>query len=247
VLLAYVWRRHDAKGLIAGSAAALAALSLVALPHVLGGGARAMMASYFGAADNVPIRSSTAYNGWFLLDRFDDDVRDLPPLRLESFSDATPVLGPLTYKHLGILAFTAYVLFLMATVWRRPSRHILVLAAALSVFGFFLLLTQMHERYSVPAAALLALAAPLSPRVYALFVGVSATAALNQILVQLGTNLAAAGRLNQFTHESIQVIGSLTALANIVLFFRGTRLLWQDAVARPADAPGEISSNQTDV
>jgi hypothetical protein len=96
----------------------------------------------------------------------------------------------------------------------------------------------MHERYSVPAAALLALVAPLSPRVYALFVGVSVTAALNQILVHLEANLGAAGRLNQFTHESVQVIASLTAVANIVLFVRGTRLVWE-AVTRPADAPDE--------
>ncbi len=110
------------------------------------------------------------------------------------------MLGPLTYKHLGILAFAAYTLFLMACLWRRPSRRLLVLAAAMSVFAFFLLPTQMHERYSAPAAALLALIAPLSPRLFALFVGISVTAALNQILVLYSPNPAAAGLL---THSLI--------------------------------------------
>jgi hypothetical protein len=56
----------------------------------------------------------------------------------------------------------------------------LILAAAFQFFAVFMLPTQMHQRYILPAAVLLALVAPLSPRARTLFVVLAVTATLNQ-------------------------------------------------------------------
>ena len=49
-------------------------------------------------------------------------------------------------------------------------------------FAFFMLPTQMHQRYLLPAATLAALVAPLSSRGAAFFFLLAGTATLNQAL-----------------------------------------------------------------
>src|SRR3972149_9244 len=62
----------------------------------------------------------------------------------------------------------------------RPEPRTLVWALALLFFGFFMLPTEIHERYIVPAAVFVALLAPLSRRGAWLFAGVTLTATVNQ-------------------------------------------------------------------
>ena len=86
------------------------------------------------------------------------------------------MVGPVTFREAGLAAFAAYVLMLGWGVVRRPTGPVLVFAAALSFFGFFMLPTQVHQRYIVPAVGLLALLAPLSRRGFVLFGVLTATA-----------------------------------------------------------------------
>ena len=57
----------------------------------------------------------------------------------------------------------------------------LVLSTALALFAFFMLPTQMHQRYIVPAAAVLTLAGGSRPALV-LLCGLTVTASLNQAL-----------------------------------------------------------------
>ena len=70
----------------------------------------------------------------------------------------------------------------MVLLWRRPSRTTLAWTLAVQFFAFFMLPTQMHQRYLLPAATLAALVAPLSSRGAALFFLLAGTATLNQAL-----------------------------------------------------------------
>ena len=56
----------------------------------------------------------------------------------------------------------------------------MILAAAFQFFAVFMLPTQMHQRYILPAAVLVTLIAPLSARTRLIFVVLTVTAALNQ-------------------------------------------------------------------
>jgi hypothetical protein len=156
----------------------LAAVVLTAAPYVVRGAARPVLASYHGAVGYYPLRTVEAYNLWYVLDRIDIRLRGQPSG--EARLDTRPFLGPLTHRDVGLVLIAAWTVFILAGLWRWPGNGGLILAAAFQFFAVFMLPTQMHQRYILPAAVLLALAAPLSARSRVLFVVLAVTATLNQ-------------------------------------------------------------------
>ena len=178
VLAVWTWRRRGARPLLAGAAAAVLAVVLTAVPYVLRGAERPVLASYHGAVGYYPLRTVEAYNLWYVLDRIDIRLRGQPSG--EARLDTRPFLGPLTHRDVGLALIAAWTVFILAGLWRWPGNGGLILAAAFQFFAVFMLPTQMHQRYILPAAVLLALAAPLSARSRVLFVVLGVTATLNQ-------------------------------------------------------------------
>jgi len=178
VLAVWTWRRRGARPLLAGAAAAVLAMVLTAVPYVVRGAERPVLASYHGAVGYYPLRTVEAYNLWYVLDRIDIRLRGQPSG--EARLDTRPFLGPLTHRDVGLALIAAWTVFILAGLWRWPGNGGLILAAAFQFFAVFMLPTQMHQRYILPAAVLLALAAPLSARSRVLFVVLGVTATLNQ-------------------------------------------------------------------
>ncbi len=71
-------------------------------------------------------------------------------------SDTVPHLG-LTYQQWGGLVFGAFAAFVMWQLHRRYEPRSAIFAVFLLAFGFFMLMTRMHERYLFAVFALLAL------------------------------------------------------------------------------------------
>ncbi|HZM53294.1 MAG TPA: hypothetical protein VFE68_22495 [Vicinamibacteria bacterium] len=178
VLAVWTWRRRGARPLMAGAAAAVLAMVLTAVPYVVRGAERPVLASYHGAVGYYPLRTVEAYNLWYVLDRVDIRLRGQPSG--EARLDTRPFLGPLTHRDVGLVLIAGWTVFILAGLWRWPGDGGLILAAAFQFFAVFMLPTQMHQRYILPAAVLLALAAPLSARSRGLFVLLAMTATLNQ-------------------------------------------------------------------
>jgi hypothetical protein len=177
VLAVFSWRRRGLRATVAGAAIALAVMIAAAVPYVVKGAAGPVLSSYHGAVGYYPLRTVEAYNLWYVLDRVDIRLRGQPSG--EARVD-TRRLGPLTHRDVGLLLLAGWTAFILAGLWRWPGDGGLVLAAAFQFFAVFMLPTQMHQRYVLPAAVLLALAAPLSVRVRLLFVVLTLTATLNQ-------------------------------------------------------------------
>jgi len=178
ILAVWTWRRRGVRPLLAGMAAAVLVVVLTAVPYVARGAARPVLASYHGAVGYYPLRTVEAYNLWYVLDRIDIRLRGQPSG--EARVDTRPFLGPLTHRDVGLVLIAGWTLFILAGLWRWPGDGGLILAAAFQFFAVFMLPTQMHQRYILPAAVLLALAAPLSARSRVLFVVLAVTATLNQ-------------------------------------------------------------------
>jgi hypothetical protein len=178
VLALWTWRRRGTRVLLAGAAAVLLAVVLTAVPYVVRGASRPVFSSYHGAVGYYPLRTVEAYNLWYVLDRVDIRLRGQPSG--EARVDTRPFLGPLTHRDVGLALVGGWTVFILAGLWRWPGDGGLILAAAFQFFAVFMLPTQMHQRYILPAAVLLALVAPLSPRARTLFVVLAVTATLNQ-------------------------------------------------------------------
>jgi hypothetical protein len=178
VVAVWTWRRRGAGPLAVGALAAVAAVALASAPYVARGAAGPVLASYHGAVGYYPFRTVEAYNLWYVLDRVDIRLRGMEPG--EARADTRTLVGPVTHRDAGLALLAAWTAFILAGLWRWPSDGALVLAAAFQSFAVFMLPTQMHQRYVLPAAVLVSLLAPVSRRARVLFVVLAVTAALNQ-------------------------------------------------------------------
>jgi Gpi18-like mannosyltransferase len=161
------------------------------LPLWITGAGQPVFDVYFGAVGFYPAMSMNAYNPWFIVQL---RTRAVLGYWLE---DSTAVLGPVTLRHLGLGLLAGYVLLVLATLGRRwreqpgtplgqdsaIERVAAFFATGLLVFGFFMLATQMHERYILPALAPLALTAALLRPARIPFVLLTVTTFLNLIHV----------------------------------------------------------------
>lgn len=241
VLAVFILRRHGARGLLQAAGCGALAMCALALPFVLGGAAGPVLDAYRGAVDYYPFRTVEAYNGWYLLDRFDIIVRGMPARAARL--DTRVMVGAITFRHAGLFALFAYTAGLILVVARRPTPRALLLGAALQYLAFFMLPTQMHQRYVLPAAVLFAAASGLSRAVALLALALTVTATLNQ-----GLDLARAVMEQALIVDplavanppaargAIRTAATAVAVAHVALFAWAT-LAVPRAIARADDAP----------
>ncbi|UCC59785.1 MAG: glycosyltransferase family 39 protein [Dehalococcoidia bacterium] len=142
-------------------------------------------------------------------------------------SDVVPHWG-LTYQQWGILAFAAFTVFVLWQLHRRYEPRSAIYAVFLLTFGFFMLMTRIHERYLFSIFALLALGWYTRYTIW-LYLGLAAT-----FIANLAYVLALAGD-NVFWipdgHWSIYVL----VPANIILFALSIWNFYRMQRAKPPD------------
>jgi Gpi18-like mannosyltransferase len=222
VLVIYAVRRLGWRGLLKSSAAGLVVWLMIALPDLLGGGALGVRASYLGAVDHYPELSINAYNPWQLVFQFRLRVMHLDLYAARADNHAL-FLPHLIGKRIGMVMFTGYTAMLCVATWRRPSRRTLARGATLAAFAFFMLPTQIHERYAVPAAALACVAAVWG--FSRLYVGLSITTAVNQIMTIVILN-------RKFDNQPVSTALDRLDLCCIVVFTTANIVLFVAATAR---------------
>jgi len=234
VLALYAWKRFGPREVLRGAGTALLVMVLLAVPHVLAGRGKAVLLAYTGAVGYYPYRTAEAYNTWYLLDRYDVLVRGMSPP--EARRDDREVFGLVTYHHLGLFAFGVATGFVLVALGRRATPQALLWAASLELFAFFMLPTQVHQRYIVPLVAMLALLAPLSRPALLLFAAVTATATLNQGLDLVRALPAAplAGALGTadlpLATRVARDVGAGVAAINIALFVAAALVFYREVV-----------------
>lgn len=242
ILLIYCWRRFSLSGTLRAAAGAVAVVACLALPFFLQSNGQGLIAAYTKGVDFYPYRSAHAYNLWGFLNSIEMGILGLT--ENEANYDFRILMGPLTHKHLGLFLLGTYNLILVGIVCWRPHRRVFLLALALSALGFFILPTQMHERYIVPASVLLILPVALAQdagerrRLLLLYAGVAWTATLNQLLVLIPGYLALKGLPTVFFDFAEAILAGMLSLINCLLFIWGNALLIQMArKVEPAKGP----------
>jgi 4-amino-4-deoxy-L-arabinose transferase-like glycosyltransferase len=232
LLAVYLFRRAGPKAVAIASAAGLATMLALALPHVLGGAGDAVLRAYTGAVHYYPYRTAEAYNTWYVADRFDVLVRGLsyPLIR----RDDRLAFGPVTFQALGLGAFALATGALAVAVWKRPNSRLLVFALTLHLFAFFMLPTQVHQRYIVPVVAIAAVLVAIRRDTAWLWIGLTLTATLNQALdLARALPLIAAVRgaltadLFALPLRAWRDMGAVVGLVNIALFAAAAWAFWR--------------------
>jgi hypothetical protein len=166
-------RWHGLAGLIRGMLISAVVSLVVVSPFLVGGKLRELLSLPRTVSSVMPVVSADAHNLWWLLlaPRGEDPLLVL---------DATPLVGPLSYRLVagGLVAAT-----LLLTAWLYwTSRATLAESAALGVLGWFTFTTQAHENHLFFALPLLALAWPTRRWLLVPFAVISVTLLLNMLL-----------------------------------------------------------------
>lgn len=244
LLLVYLWRWHGRREALRAMAAMAVVAFVVCLPYLLPPHVDllAFQGDLAAWERAVPFTSVSAFNLWWLL-----GAQRLPY--------TAPYLGPLSPNILGWGLFFAALAVALAGVWRLRSAGQLFFAAALIATAFFMLTPLQHERYLLPAVALMLLAA-IYDRRYWLFYGlVTLAVTLNAVLVVIDPVFSDSkipynwgiGRHFLKTHPQVFVVLSALNVA-LLLAMLAWSLREQLAVGRAeaaragTEAPGESSA-----
>jgi hypothetical protein len=223
VLLLYAWKTFGWKPFLRATLAGIAVIFAVSLPFLIAGTGEPMLKAYTGAADYYKLRTLNTFNIWSYFNYVDEYVRHMPGDLVNK--DDRPALGSLTYRDVSVSMFAIALLGLLIALWRRTTPQMLAWTAALSVWSFVTLCTQMHERYWVPGAALFLLVAPESWFALVVALLANATAAWNQWLVLVSNFLLQYHSLPDWAKWSLNAgwAPSLTyvSLLNVLLLSAG--------------------------
>jgi len=140
LFLYLTWRKNDLRSVIQGINSALTTALVILLPFAIRGNLRSVVSIYFGAVGNYPFASMNAHNLWWLITGGKGTI----------ISDQFWVLNIATYKTLGLFLFFVVYALLIVYLWRERKNEDIYFIFALLSLSFYLLPTQMHERYIFP-------------------------------------------------------------------------------------------------
>ena len=206
LLLVLTFRRYGWQTTLNGVGVSGLLCALVIAPFFLSNGFDAL-SPYLKSSDAFPFLTNNAFNFWYAL----ASIHKTGLLQFLEYPDSGLLLGLINYKQAGLLMFAVFVLLMMVVMWRRyQEKREFVWAAALYM-GFFMLPTQVHERYLYPGAVLLLIATAQDATLWPLALSMMVTFSYN-ILAVLVPNHNGGGTFGA------QWLAFPTALVNVVLF-----------------------------
>lgn len=182
------------EGVIRAGVGSVGAGAVLTAPFWITGRLGVLGSAYLHAAGAYPAVTVNADNAWIALCAI--------PLGLTCGSDADLVAWGLTYGHVGLLALGACVALILAllvpeflflaqvgrgssVLFERENRAraAIFLGTSVSFIAFFMVPTQVHERYLLPGVALLAISIANYRDARVLYVIFSATLLANLLAV----------------------------------------------------------------
>jgi hypothetical protein len=160
-------RLHGVREVAQGAALSAGLFAVACTPLVLSHQGPGLMQAYLGSVGRFPRLTIGAYNVWFLLTGG------------QSGDDSDLALGPLSYRVVGLLLVGGAALVVALVLLRRADHLTRLRGAAALSLSFFLLPTQIHERYLFLTLAFLGLCIASDPRMVGPYLVLLFTATLN--------------------------------------------------------------------
>lgn len=207
--------------------ASVAVLTFFAIASPFGVGPLEYLKRMSNTADLYPHLSTNAFNLWAF---FGSDGREPLLAGLTRSPDDIAFLGPLPAVTIGAGLLLAGYLWVLVRAMARDDRWTLLVAATVLMVFFFLLPTRVHERYLVPAFAILPILAVGQRRWLVALVLLSLASTIN---------LHAVLTIPAVTTEAVAALplGSLLRTAPFIAFSAALHIgvgLWAAAQLRPA-------------
>ncbi len=191
------------------------ALTIVALwaPFLAAGGPARYLESLRAYSEIFGVISLRAWNPWWVI----QSAIGGPGL----ISDANPIVGPLSFRLIGVAAALLLGALIAVRVARRPTPESLAWGLVAATLAAVCALTTMHERYAYPALVLLPLLWP-DRRAFGLWAVLSVAFTLNLVaaappggppgsLIPIDGSLGLAGSLALTGSLIVALVGLRTA------------------------------------
>ena len=150
LLLLWTLKKHGWQKFVLCLGAAVAVFMAVSFPFLLRHRMDKPISLILSSADYFPYLSLNAYNLWWLVAKGAGFVT----------SDRILIFGTTNAKFLSLFAFLVFYLLAILLLAQKTKKTTLFKACLWIAFAFFMLPTQMHERYIYPAFLFLALLLP---------------------------------------------------------------------------------------
>jgi dolichol-phosphate mannosyltransferase len=152
-------------------AAVLAAA--VTAPYVIATSFGAIYHSFFSVVGKYPLVTLNVWGPWMLVEQ----------LVGRYLFDYERIFGFISWFHVGLLAYVLAIVAVLRVLPYRPGRVMILTAAALLAFVFYLFPTEIHERYLFPLIPIVSLLIFESPLVFVVGAATSLILFLNINLV----------------------------------------------------------------
>ncbi len=160
-------RRYGSRGLVEGGALAMGLIVIAYAPLALAGQGPGAFQAAVGSVGRFPQVTNRAYNLWYIVSQG------------AQMSDVAHWLGPFTYRTVGLILVAGAALVVGIALLRRVDGPVRVEGAAALALAFFVLPTQIHERYAFLALPFLAMGIASSRALLVPYAILTATATLN--------------------------------------------------------------------
>lgn len=150
LFLLWILKKNGWKKFVSSLAAMAVVFFLVSLPFIFTHHMEKVVGLVLHSADYFPLLSLNAYNFWWLVAKGAGFTT----------SDRILVLGLTSAKFIGLFSFLVFSFLSLLLLWQKTNKSTLTKACLWLSFAFFMLPTQMHERYIYPAFLFLALLLP---------------------------------------------------------------------------------------
>jgi Gpi18-like mannosyltransferase len=155
VILLVSLKNYSWKRLLKAVLLSLFVAFIILFPFVYDGQLQQVENVYTNAVGSYSYISVNAFNIWWLLQPLKVQNMEVP--YLEGKNDEQPVIDGITYKRLGLFFLGAFTLLTLFVLTRNNDPHVIAFLSFAMVFAFFMLPTEIHERYLFPAFALLSI------------------------------------------------------------------------------------------
>jgi Gpi18-like mannosyltransferase len=173
-------RRFGIRSTVLGILTVGIIFGIVLAPFVISSGLGNTLRPFTGATDRYPVVTVNAFNLWYVV---------IPPLwnLLPTYPSLIPLdtnvlLANLSIRQISLLLFASYVLVIVMMMWRQHSTKREFLWATALFMGFFMIPTQMHERYLYPAVVFSIIAIAQEKRVWPIALILALTYTVNIVI-----------------------------------------------------------------
>ncbi len=149
---------------------------IILLPFVFGGTFLYVINVYINSVGKYPHVTMNAFNFWYL-------ISPINSARWQNTLNDNLVFFGFSLKQIGLILFAFYVLLVIYQLIKNKQKDNIILASSSVAFAFFMLPTQIHERYLFPFFALFSLIAYKNKKYLLIYITLSITFLLNLMMV----------------------------------------------------------------